>query len=191
MTAVYTDPAPTPKTPLTIQVAGNKFDVLQSAWDTIGDIKPGDSVSLLLTADGKVAGIVKPTPQARSTAIGVIEGGSVSIYLPNGSTMSLGKVSNASGIQNGQPVIVSAARDSFTVTDKMPFMDLKEEAQLEEIFSLPPADRAAIHLFYYEGCSTEEIANLTGQRPGAVRTRLSRARGKLRKLLEESQKGEL
>ena len=116
MTAVYTDPQPSPKTPTELKAAGVKFDVLQSAWDTIGDIKPGDSVSLLLTADGKVAGIVKPTPQARSTAIGVIEGGSVSIYLPNGSTMSLGKVSNASGIQNGQPVIVSAARDSFTVS---------------------------------------------------------------------------
>lgn len=118
MTAVYTDPQPSPKTPTKLRLisGGQEIDVLQSAWDTIGDIKPGDSVSLLLTADGKVAGIVKPTPQARSTAIGVIEGGSVSIYLPNGSTMSLGKVSNASGIQNGQPVIVSAARDSFTVS---------------------------------------------------------------------------
>ncbi len=75
--------------------------------------------------------------------------------------------------------------------DDLPAPEGEERRELEEIFSLPPADRAVIHLFYYEGCSTEEIANLTGQRPGAVRTRLSRARGKLRKLLEESQKGEL
>ena len=45
--------------------------------------------------------------------------------------------------------------------------------------------RAAIHLFYYEGYSTEEIARITGQRPGTVRSRLFRARQKLKTLLEE------
>lgn len=116
MTAVYTDPAPTPKTPLTIQVAGNKFDVLQSAWDTIGDIKPGDNVSLLLTADGKVAGIVKSDPKVRSTAIGMVTEGSAEIFLPNGSTLKLsGKVSNAASV-GGQPVVISAGRDAFSVS---------------------------------------------------------------------------
>ena len=43
-----------------------------------------------------------------------------------------------------------------------------------------------IHLFYYEGCSTEEIARITGQRPGTVRARLTRARRKLKRLLEKS-----
>ena len=41
-----------------------------------------------------------------------------------------------------------------------------------------------IHLHYYEGYSTGEIAQMLGQRPGTVRSRLSRAREKLRKLLE-------
>ena len=54
----------------------------------------------------------------------------------------------------------------------------------EELFSLPPEDRAVIHLHYYEGYSTGEIAQMLGQRPGTVRSRLSRAREKLRKLLE-------
>lgn len=61
----------------------------------------------------------------------------------------------------------------------------EERAELEELFSLPPEDRALIHLFYYEGYSTGEIAQMAGLRPGAVRTRLTRARARLRKLLEE------
>lgn len=69
--------------------------------------------------------------------------------------------------------------------ETLPAPGPEERQELEEIFALPPADRAVIHLFYYEGYGTEEIAHLTGQTPGAVRTRLSRARGKLRKLLED------
>lgn len=61
----------------------------------------------------------------------------------------------------------------------------EEREELEELFSLPPEDRAVIHLHYYEGYSTDEIAQMLGQRPGTVRSRLSRARGKLRKLLTE------
>ena len=42
-----------------------------------------------------------------------------------------------------------------------------------------------IHLHYYEGYATAEIAQMLGQRPGTIRSRLFRAREKLRKLLEE------
>ena len=66
----------------------------------------------------------------------------------------------------------------------------EEREELEELFSLPPEDRAVIHLRYYEGWSTGEIAQMLGLRPGTVRSRLSRARTKLKRLLEESQKGE-
>ena len=65
----------------------------------------------------------------------------------------------------------------------------EEREELEELFSLPPEDRAVIHLHYYEGWSTDEIARMLGQRPGTVRSRLSRARGKLRKLLEKELQG--
>ena len=72
-------------------------------------------------------------------------------------------------------------------------LDDTKRAVLEAVNSLPEKYRTVIHLFYYEGYSTEEIAALTGRRPGPVRTRLSRARDKLRKLLEESEqrKGEI
>ena len=54
----------------------------------------------------------------------------------------------------------------------------------DAVFALPPRDRAVIHLFYYEGYQTAEIAAMTREAEGTVRSRLSRARKKLKKLLE-------
>ena len=49
-----------------------------------------------------------------------------------------------------------------------------EEAQKEfwsMLLSLPPKDRALIHLYYYEGYSQEEIAGILGISRTAVQTR--------------------
>ena len=77
------------------------------------------------------------------------------------------------------------------LSDALPAPGPEEREELEELFSLPPEDRAVIHLHYYEGYSTDEIAGLLSCRPGTVRSRLFRARERLKKLLEESQKGGL
>ena len=68
--------------------------------------------------------------------------------------------------------------------DALPVPGPEEREELEELFSLPPEDRALLHLHYYEGYSTEEIARITGLHPGTVRTRMMRARGKLKRLLQ-------
>ena len=68
--------------------------------------------------------------------------------------------------------------------DTLPAPGPEEREELAELFALPPEDRAVIHLHYYEGYSTVEIAQMLGCRPGTVRSRLSRARDKLRKQLE-------
>ena len=52
------------------------------------------------------------------------------------------------------------------------------------MLALPERYRAVIHLFYYEEMSVAEIASILGLREGTVRTRLSRARDKLRAMLE-------
>ncbi len=62
----------------------------------------------------------------------------------------------------------------------------EERRELEELWQLPPRDRAVIHLFYYQGYSAQEIAHMTGERPGTVRSRLSRARQRLRELLADT-----
>ena len=78
-------------------------------------------------------------------------------------------------------------RRTTPLLDTYPAADREERALLEAVQTLPPRDRAVIHLYYYEGYQTAEIAAMTGQREGTVRSRLSRARDKLRRLL----KGEL
>ncbi|NBI09309.1 RNA polymerase sigma factor [Colidextribacter sp. OB.20] len=68
--------------------------------------------------------------------------------------------------------------------DTLPAPGPEEQEELEELFSLPPEDRAVIHLHYYEGYSTAEIAKMLGCQPGTVRSRLFRARERLKKLMD-------
>ncbi len=62
----------------------------------------------------------------------------------------------------------------------------KEEATAQEldlhsaIDALPPAMQTVIHLFYFEGYATEEIAKITGEKPSTVRSHLHRARKALK-----------
>ncbi|MEF9877356.1 MAG: sigma-70 family RNA polymerase sigma factor [Gordonibacter sp.] len=48
----------------------------------------------------------------------------------------------------------------------------------------PPIRKTVIHLYYYEGYSTEEIAKITGEKPSTVRSHLHRARNALRISME-------
>ncbi|MCL2677449.1 MAG: sigma-70 family RNA polymerase sigma factor [Clostridiales bacterium] len=56
---------------------------------------------------------------------------------------------------------------------------------LEAVLSLPAKYRAIIHLFYYEGYSTKEIAEITQQKESTVRQQLTRARRALKAFLGE------
>jgi RNA polymerase sigma factor (sigma-70 family) len=51
---------------------------------------------------------------------------------------------------------------------------------------LPEREREAVFLYYVEGLSSQEVAALIGERPGTVRVRLHRARGRLRARLGTS-----
>lgn len=55
----------------------------------------------------------------------------------------------------------------------------------EAVKALPEKFRAVIHLFYYEGYSTAEIARLLGRSEGTVRSDLTRGRARLRETLKE------
>ena len=50
----------------------------------------------------------------------------------------------------------------------------EESAVADALQALSSRDRAIIHLFYFEGYGTEEIAGITGLRPASVRSRLTR-----------------
>lgn len=66
-----------------------------------------------------------------------------------------------------------------TIPSKRGFSD-EETALWETVSKLPPKYRAAIHLYYHEGYSVKEIADIMGDSVSAVTTRLARAREKLK-----------
>lgn len=66
----------------------------------------------------------------------------------------------------------------------------EEDALLiETVKRLPEKYRAVIHLFYYEQLPVEEIARITKSKAATVRTRLTRARRRLKELFEEKGEG--
>ena len=58
---------------------------------------------------------------------------------------------------------------------------------IETVLSLPSKYRTVIHLFYYGGYSTKEIAEITKQKESTVREQLTRARRMLKDFLEGEQ----
>jgi RNA polymerase sigma factor (sigma-70 family) len=74
---------------------------------------------------------------------------------------------------------------TLPLLEEIPAAEPEAREALEELFSLPAKERIAIHLFYYEGYQTREIAAMTGEPEGTVRSRLSRARKALGKALNE------
>lgn len=67
--------------------------------------------------------------------------------------------------------------------ENMVFTDSKDRELWAVVGSLPPKYRAVVHLYYYEGYSQEEIANILGITRTAVQTRMQRAREQLGKEL--------
>lgn len=71
--------------------------------------------------------------------------------------------------------------------DVYPAPDTDCRELMEAILALPANQRAAVHLHYYEGYTSEEIGAILGQRPGTVRSHLSRARDSLRRYLSDDE----
>lgn len=62
-----------------------------------------------------------------------------------------------------------------------------DEALAWALSALKPKARCAIHLFYYERMSAEEIGEAMGESAASVRARPSRARRKLKQLITEKE----
>ena len=71
-----------------------------------------------------------------------------------------------------------------TLLESYPAPEPESRELLEAVIALRAPERTVVHLYYYEGYSTAEIATLTGSRESTVRSRLSRARARLRAQLE-------
>ena len=125
LTGVYQSASPNTAAPAKITMFNTEFEVLESAIDDLNDFKVGSSITLLLTADGKVAGAVN-TSQARSTAVGVVtadsSGSSVKVDLlgaPTGLLQVSGTISGKAEDYRGSLVNVTAGSGNTIYLSKL------------------------------------------------------------------------
>lgn len=78
-------------------------------------------------------------------------------------------------------------RKTQPLCDEIVFKEPEERELFCELQRLPERDRTVLHLFYYEELSIEQISHLLTTKPATIRTQLTRARRKLKVLLEEEQ----
>ncbi len=119
LTGIYEDASPSPSSPTSITLMGQSFPLLSCAWNDFNSFQIGDRVTLLLTADGMVAGAVS-ADVVRSDAVGVasIEGTTATVTLLPSNLKVSGQVS--SGIAeryDGQLVnVVSNSKERLTLS---------------------------------------------------------------------------
>lgn len=113
---VYDAAIPNVRSPEKIKIAGldTELKILPCAADSLSKYRLGDSFTVLLTADGSVAGVVDTASRTSSTAVGIWDGSSVSVPLADGKELTF-KASSTT--PEGQLVTVSAySRSSATVS---------------------------------------------------------------------------
>lgn len=76
-------------------------------------------------------------------------------------------------------------RTTEALDDNLAVLSGEDHRLLDEVRSLPKDARNVIYLFYYEGYSTREVAEILGMKEGTVSSHLSRGKQKLRVMLEE------
>ncbi|MDR1002200.1 MAG: sigma-70 family RNA polymerase sigma factor [Oscillospiraceae bacterium] len=80
----------------------------------------------------------------------------------------------------------SAWRRRTVPTEDITFGETNEDKELYRlVLSLPPKYSAAIHLYYYEGYSVNEIADMMSSNASTVKSWLKRARETLKKYIKE------
>lgn len=79
----------------------------------------------------------------------------------------------------------ASRRTSVPLNEKIAAAYSEESFELlETLRQLPEQDRDAVYLYYYEEYSIRDVARILGEREGTTRSRLSRARKKLRAIME-------
>lgn len=74
-------------------------------------------------------------------------------------------------------------RKTTPLLETYPAKEPEQQDLLEQVMALPYKYRTVIHLYYYEGYSTAEIARILDKKEGTVRSLMSRAREQLKKVM--------
>lgn len=83
----------------------------------------------------------------------------------------------------------ASRRRTEPLTEDLVFDTPPEREIFQSVMELSAGERAAVYLYYYEGYSTAETAQILGLSQTAVTSRLDRARQHLRGKLEEVRYG--
>ncbi len=114
LTGTYDNVEPNLKSPVKVTILGMTFELMTQAQKEMAKFELGDRVTLLLTADGRVAG-VRSASEVESSNVGILEkadGGNVEVKLLSGLTIK-SKATNLIA-QQGQLVTV-ASKDLYSV----------------------------------------------------------------------------
>lgn len=84
-------------------------------------------------------------------------------------------------------IAYNRVRDADELSDEL-VAEKREDLSFvwEAVKQLPEKYREVIHLFYYEGYSTAQIADILGQKESTVRSQLDRGRKQLKDVLKEA-----
>ncbi len=77
--------------------------------------------------------------------------------------------------------------EALETCETLPADDPAGESAFQVMMSLPRRYRVVLHLYYYEGYKTAEIAEMLRLRPSTVRSRLDRGREMLKQRLMEAE----
>ncbi len=80
LTCVYSKASPNAFAPTTVTLMGRAYEILESAYAGLADVKVGGLVTALFTPDGRVAALL-PTSSARANAMGIVRSGSTAAEL--------------------------------------------------------------------------------------------------------------
>ena len=93
-------------------------------------------------------------------------------------------------INSSKSLLSRADRRHGAGAEALEFLSTEDDTDAtvyNAVMQLPDKYRTAVHLFYYEGYSVEEIGRMTETKPSTVKSHLHRARETLRKVLKEDE----
>ena len=91
-------------------------------------------------------------------------------------------------INSSNSLLTRADRRHGAGAEPLEFLSTEDDTDdsvYTAVMGLPEKYRTAVHLFYYEGYSVEEIGRMTDTNPSTVKSHLHRAREALRQILKE------
>lgn len=117
LTGVYESAYPNTTAPTTLTLLGKEFTLLPSAISDLQSYRIGNSITLLLTQNLQVAGVI-PSSTVRSTAVGIarMSGTSATVQLLGGRITVSGQTSltaSAAAKLDGQLVTVSSSKAGY------------------------------------------------------------------------------